>query len=99
MLILDRARLLLGQGYLSWLSDKTNHRYRLLSEAEWEYACRAGTTTAYQVGSEITNYHANTGGEIGKTIEVGSFSPNDWGLHDMHGNVWGMGRGLLEREL
>jgi formylglycine-generating enzyme required for sulfatase activity len=76
------------QGYLRWLSGKTGHRYRLLSEAEWEYACRAGATTAYHVGSGITNYDANFGGKVGKTLEVGSYAPNNWGLYDMHGNVW-----------
>ncbi len=76
------------QGYLRWLSGRTGHRYRLLSEAEWEYACRAGTTTAYHVGPGITNYDANFGGKVGKAVEVGSYAPNDWGLYDMHGNVW-----------
>jgi formylglycine-generating enzyme required for sulfatase activity len=76
------------QGYLRWLSGKTGQRYRLLSEAEWEYACRAGTTTAYHVGSQITHFDANFGGKVGKTGEVGSYAPNDWGLYDMHGNVW-----------
>jgi formylglycine-generating enzyme required for sulfatase activity len=76
------------QGYLRWLSGKTGQRYRLLSEAEWEYACRAGTTTAYHVGSGITHFDANFGNKVGKTVEVGSYAPNDWGLYDMHGNVW-----------
>jgi formylglycine-generating enzyme required for sulfatase activity len=76
------------QGYLRWLSGKTGHRYRLLSEAEWEYACRAGTTTAYSVGPTITQYDANFDSKVGRTVEVGSYTPNDWGLYDMHGNVW-----------
>jgi formylglycine-generating enzyme required for sulfatase activity len=76
------------QGYLRWLSGKTGQRYRLLSEAEWEYACRAGTTTTYNVGSGITHFDANFGNKVGKTVEVGSYAPNDWGLYDMHGNVW-----------
>jgi formylglycine-generating enzyme required for sulfatase activity len=76
------------QGYLRWLSGKTGHRYRLLSEAEWEYACRAGTTTAYHVGPGITHFDANFGQKVGKTVEVGSYTANDWGLYDMHGNVW-----------
>jgi formylglycine-generating enzyme required for sulfatase activity len=76
------------QGYLRWLSGKTGQRYRLLSEAEWEYACRARTTTAYHVGSGITHFDANFGVKVGKTLEVGSYAPNDWGLYDMHGNVW-----------
>ncbi|MEO0534261.1 MAG: SUMF1/EgtB/PvdO family nonheme iron enzyme [Cyanobacteria bacterium P01_A01_bin.123] len=81
------------------LSHKTNKRYRLPSEAEWEYVCRAGTTTPFYVGETITpeqaNYHGNYiygAGAKGRyreeTIKVGSFSPNDFGLHDMHGNVW-----------
>jgi formylglycine-generating enzyme required for sulfatase activity len=76
------------QGYLRWLSGKTGRRYRLLSEAEWEYACRAGTKTAYHVGPAITHFDANFGKKVGKTVEVGSYEPNDWGLYDMHGNVW-----------
>jgi formylglycine-generating enzyme required for sulfatase activity len=76
------------QGYLRWLSGKAGHRYRLLSEAEWEYACRAGTTTAYPLGSGITHYDANFADKVGKTVEVGSYTPNEWGLCDMHGNVW-----------
>ena len=77
-----------SQGYLRWLSGKTGQRYRLLSEAEWEYACRAGTTTAYPLGSAITHYDANFGDKVGKTVEVGSYTPNEWGLCDMLGNVW-----------
>lgn len=75
------------QGYLGWLSGKTGRRYRLLSEAEWEYACRAGTTTAYHVGPGVTHYDANFGKKVGKTVDVGSYTANDWGLCDMHGNV------------
>ncbi len=75
--------------YLAWLSEKTGHTYRLLSEAEWEYACRAGTTTRYWWGDEITPANANyEASGIGKTTEVGSYPANPWGLGDMHGNVW-----------
>jgi len=60
--------------------------YRLPTEAEWEYACRAGTTTPFNTGNNITTNQANF--KSLKTTEVGSFAPNPWGLYDMHGNVW-----------
>lgn len=65
-------------------------KYRLPSEAEWEYACRAGTTTAFAFGDSILVDQANFDlhGEAGKTIPVGSFQPNAFGLFDTHGNVW-----------
>ena len=78
--------------YLPWLTRKTGKSYRLLTEAEWEYAARAGTTTPFSTGHEISTNQANfdpIGDPTrGKTVEVGSFSPNAFGLHDMHGNVW-----------
>ena len=78
--------------YVVWLSRKTAKNYRLLTEAEWEYAARAGTTTKYAFGDVITNGQAQFSegiwGSSGNTIEVGSFPPNAFGLHDMHGNVW-----------
>jgi formylglycine-generating enzyme required for sulfatase activity len=77
-----------AQAYVAWLSGKTGKSYRLPSEAEWEYAARAGTTTRYAFGDEITDKEANFGNTIGKTTAVGSYPPNRWGLHDMHGNVW-----------
>lgn len=87
-----------AQEYVTWLSATTGKAYRLLTEAEWEYAARAGTTTAFSTGDTITSDQANFDGEQtygaspkgmkrGKTIEVGSFKPNAFGLHDMHGNV------------
>ena len=78
-----------AQAYVKWLSRKTGEEYRLLSEAEWEYAARAGTTTRYSFGDEVTPDLANYR-ESGrrKTVPVGSYEPNKFGLYDMHGNVW-----------
>jgi eukaryotic-like serine/threonine-protein kinase len=81
------------------LSQKTGRTYRLPSEAQWEYACRAGTTTPFHFGETITtdlvNYNGNytyanapKGENRQQTTDVGIFSPNAWGLYDMHGNVW-----------
>ena len=81
------------------ISQKTGKIYRLPSEAEWEYACRAGTTTPFYFGDTITpdlvNYDVNNpygGAPKGlyriQTTDVGSFGPNSFGLYDMHGNVW-----------
>ena len=79
--------------YTRWLSQQTGQRYRLPSEAEWGYAARAGTETAYNWGNEIGRNRANCDGcgsswDKRQTAPVGSFAPNGWGLHDMHGNVW-----------
>jgi formylglycine-generating enzyme required for sulfatase activity len=81
------------------LSKKENKQYTLPTEAEWEYACRAGTKTPFCYGKSVStddiNYNGNKvygDGKKGefrkKTTPVGSFAPNKWGLHDMHGNVW-----------
>jgi formylglycine-generating enzyme required for sulfatase activity len=87
------------QDYLSWLSMKTGNKYRLLTEAEWEYAARAGTTTPFPWGSTATHEFANYGKDTccgglasGRdqwiyTSPVGSFPPNAFGLYDMNGNV------------
>ena len=81
------------------LSQKTGKKYRLPSEAEWEYACRAGTTTPFYFGESITpdlvNYNGNytyasaqKGKDRQQTTDVGTFPPNSFGLYDMHGNLW-----------
>ena len=76
-----------AHSYMSWLSRKTGKQYRLLSEAEWEYAARAGTRTRYSFGDEITPSDANYGWNTRKTQPVGSYEANGFGLYDMHGNV------------
>jgi formylglycine-generating enzyme required for sulfatase activity len=75
-----------AQAYVSWLSHRTGKAYRLLSEAEWEYCCRAGTTTRYVFGDSISRSQAQA--QASQTAEVGTFQPNAWGLYDTHGNVW-----------
>jgi formylglycine-generating enzyme required for sulfatase activity len=77
-----------AKAYVAWLAAQTGQRYRLLSEAEWEYACRAGTTTRFWWGDEITPANANYGRNVGKTSEVGGYPANPFGLYDVHGNVW-----------
>ena len=89
-----------AQEYARWLSKKTGHTYRLLTEAEREYAARGGTTTAFPWGNEASHEHANYGKDSccapltsGRdrwefTSPVGSFPPNAFGLYDMHGNVF-----------
>jgi formylglycine-generating enzyme required for sulfatase activity len=76
-----------AQSYVQWLSRRTGQPYRLLSEAEWEYAARAGTTTAYYVGPDLDESQANFGKTRGQTTEVGTFAPNAFGLYDMTGNT------------
>lgn len=73
--------------YLEWLSRKTEKEYRLLSESEWEYVARAGTKTAYHFGTRISLGQANYDRWNGKTVPAGSYPPNAFGLHDVHGNV------------
>jgi formylglycine-generating enzyme required for sulfatase activity len=78
-----------AKAYVVWLSQKTGQRYRLLSEAEYEYAERAGTTTAYWWGDEWNCSYANGSGcGHNGTVQVGSYPPNAFGLYDMAGNTW-----------
>jgi formylglycine-generating enzyme required for sulfatase activity len=88
-----------AEAYAAWLSKKTGKRYRLLSEAEWEYAARAGSTAAFATGPTLSAKDANfdasaktalsaKGLARGKAVPVGGFKPNAFGLYDMHGNVW-----------
>ena len=76
------------QKFIKKLNEITKGKYRLPTEAEWEYACRAGTTTAYYFGDKITPLDANYGdSKIDKPLAVGSYKPNAFGLYDMHGNL------------
>jgi len=74
---------------LSSLSEESEAKRicRMPWEAEWEYACRAGTKTAFAFGDNLTPMQANYHDHIGRTTPVGNFPPNDWGIYDMHGNV------------
>jgi formylglycine-generating enzyme required for sulfatase activity len=81
-----------AQQYAAWLSKVTGKSYRLLTEAEWEYAARAGTTTPYYWGDVIGTANANCNGcgsewDNKQPAPVGSFAPNAFGLYDMAGNV------------
>jgi formylglycine-generating enzyme required for sulfatase activity len=87
-----------AQAYIKWLSADTGRSYRLPTEAEWEYSCRAGTTTPFSVGLTINPSQVNYNGKYiygqgdkgvyrKKTVPVGSLPANPWGLHEMHGNV------------
>ena len=86
-----------AKAYAVWLSAQTGKTYRLPSESEWEYAARAGTYTRYSWGDEINCGQACYGRRFGggecsysqdRTVPVGSFADNAFGLFDMHGNVW-----------
>lgn len=84
------------QEFISKLNMYTKKKYRLPTEAEWEYACRAGTSTPYNIGEFLYTTDANCNPQYynlediyrQSTIPVCSFPPNKWGLYDMHGNVW-----------
>ena len=88
-----------ARAYVTWLSQRTGNHYRLLSESEWEYVARAGTMEPFHTGATISADQANydssytygsgqKGRYRGRTVQVGTFSPNAFGLHEVHGNVW-----------
>jgi formylglycine-generating enzyme required for sulfatase activity len=88
-----------AKSYVEWLRQKTGKAYRLLSEAEWEFAARGGTSTPFAGGDTLAPTQANfdasslttnkrPGDYQGTTVEVGTFPPNPYGLHDMEGNVF-----------
>jgi formylglycine-generating enzyme required for sulfatase activity len=82
-----------AQGFIAWLNERTGRKFRLPTEAEWEYAARAGSHSNYPWGEKFDAHLANGDGiEPGdrwySTAPVGSFPPNAWGLYDMIGNVW-----------
>ena len=82
-----------ASAYVRWLSQKTDKQYRLLSETEWEYVARAGTSTRYSWGEGVGRKRANCDGCGSRwdgrgTAPVGSFQANGFGVHDMHGNAW-----------
>lgn len=77
-----------AQRYVSWLSETTGHAYFVPSEAEWEYAARAGSDTPWNTGTAIITADANFLQTFNKTVSTGSYPPNAFGLYDMHGNVW-----------
>lgn len=96
------------QAFIKWLSRKEGKTYRLPTEAEWEYACRAGTETPFSVGKCLGD-NANYDGRYpyadcpkGKyrkgTVPVASFAPNPWGLYDVHGNVWEWCQDIYDEE-
>ena len=88
-----------ARAYVRWLSERTGKPYRLLSESEWEYVARAGTMEPFHTGETISANQANydssytygsgqKGRYRGRTVQAGTFSPNAFGLHEVHGNVW-----------
>ncbi|TLU87428.1 MAG: TIR domain-containing protein [Chlorobium sp.] len=88
-----------AKAYCDWMSKQTGKKFRLPTEAEWEYACRAGSTMPFNTGKNLTTDQANYDGNYpynnnpkgqyrSNTVPVESFAPNAWGLYNMHGNVW-----------
>ena len=98
-----------ADAYCQWLSKDSQPQFRLPTEAEWEYACRAGTTSPFNTGDNLTTAQANYDGNypynknpkgkfINKTTPVGNYASNEWGLYDMHGNVWEWCRDLYSEK-
>lgn len=85
------------QQYLRWLTARTGKQYRLLTEAEWEFAARAGSNRPFTTGNAIHESFANYGNIAARTRPVGSYASNRFGLFDMHGNVWEWVQDCLER--
>jgi formylglycine-generating enzyme required for sulfatase activity len=77
-----------AKAYCAWASAVTGKTYRLPGEADWEHACRAGSSTAYWWGDQILPNQANFGLSNRRTVPVDSFEASPWGLFQMHGNVW-----------
>ena len=96
--------------FCKWLARKEGRDYRLPTEAEWEYACRADSPAAFAFGTTLSSEQANFDGEhpyrtaalgpsLGRAREVGAYEPNKFGLFDMHGNVAEWCRRLLRRQV
>jgi len=88
-----------AQKYIAWLCKETGGTYRLPSEAEWEYSCRAGTDTRRSWGDVWDTDKANGAGSKGRTSPVDQYPPNMWGLHDTIGNVWEWCADVYVREI
>ena len=84
----DNVNWWMAEEFCKRLAIVTKRDYRLPAEAQWEYACRSGTTTNYYFGDTLSAEVANYGRQVGGTTEVPKYPANAWGLYDMHGNIW-----------